>query len=91
MEMPADLTIFASSVKRTKGVRYSEVIVRKVGSVGMMIVGFIQITTIVNVELWVGKTRLEITLSVQVVDSGPARPGPAITFLTERMDSLMTR
>ena len=56
-----------------------------------MIVGFIQVATNVTAELCVGKTGLERNLLVQVVDSGLARPGLVVIFLTEVMDSQMMR
>ena len=56
------------------------------GSVGTTIVAFIQTTIIVTAELCVGKTGLEKTLLLQVVDFGPARLGLVVIFLGERMD-----
>lgn len=56
-----------------------------------MIVGFVQATTNVTAELCVGKTGLEGTLLVQVVDSGLARSGLVVIFLSEGMDSQMMR
>ena len=55
------------------------------GSVGTTIVAFIQTTVIVTAESSVGKTGLDTTLLLQVVDSGPARLGLVVIFLGERM------
>ncbi len=56
-----------------------------------MIVGFVQATTIVAAELCLGKIGLERTLLVQVVDSGLARSGLVVMFLSEGMDSQTMR
>ena len=55
------------------------------GSVGTTIVAFIQATVIATAESSVGKTGLDTTLLLHVVDSGPARLGPVVIFLGERM------
>jgi len=91
--MLVDLTTFASSAKTTQSVRCPKSITKKVGSVGTIIVGFIQVTAIVTAKakLCVGKTELEGTLLVQVVDSGLARSVLVVIFLSEGMDSQMMR
>lgn len=90
-EMLVDPTTFASGVKTTESARCPKSITKKVGSVGTIIVGFIAVTTIVTAELYVGKTELERTLLVLVVDSGLARSVLVVIFLSEGMDSQMMR
>jgi len=89
MGMSVDLTTFASSAKPTESARCPKSNTEKVGLVGTMIVGCIRATAVVTAELCVDKTGLESTLLVQVVDSGLARSGLAVIFLSEGMDSQM--
>ncbi len=84
--MLVDPTTFTLGIKTTESVRYPKSITKKVGSVGTIIVGFIAVTIIMTAELYVGKTELERTLLVLVVDSGLARPGLVVMFLSEGMD-----
>ncbi len=90
-ETLVDLTTCASNAKTTESARCPKSITKKVRSVGTMIVGFVQATTIVAAELCVGKIGLEGTLLVQVVDSGLARSGLVVMFLSEGMDSQTIR
>ena len=90
-EMLVDLTIFASSAKTTQSARCPKSITKKVGSVGTIIVEFIAIITLVTAKFRVGKTGLDGTLLVHVVDSGLARSGLVVTFLSEGMDLQMMK
>jgi len=90
-EMLVDPTTFASSAEIFQSVRCLKSITKKVGSVGTIIVGFIAVTIIVTAELFVGKTELERTLLVLVVDSRLTRPGLMVMFLSEGMDAQVMR
>lgn len=85
MGMLDDPIIFASNAKATKSARCSKTISQRVGSVGMMAVGFIHATPSVIAGLYVGKIVPEGNLLVQVTDSGLARLGPVTTSRSERM------
>ncbi len=89
--MLVDLTTYALSAKPTESVGCPKSFTKKVGLVGTMTVGSIQVARTVTAGLCVGKTGLEGTLLIQVVGSGLARSGLVVIFLSDGMDSQMTR
>lgn len=63
----------------------------EVGSVGMMVVAFIEATTIATIAMRFERTGLERTPSVRVMDSGLARPDTVVTIRFDETDVQMTR
>jgi len=81
-----DSTIFILNIKITESIKYLKSIIKKIKLIKTIIVGFIIVTIIIIIELYIGKTELERTLFILVVDFKFTRPGFIIIFLSEEIN-----